>query len=45
MDWTDAKIDPGGIDFHLAVADWVALLRRVGFAIEDYRELYAGRDT
>ena len=45
LDWTHAKIDPGGIDFHLSIADWVALFRRVGFAIEDYRELYAGPDA
>ena len=45
QDWSNAKIDPGGIDFHLPIADWFALFRRIGFAIEDYRELYAGPDA
>jgi SAM-dependent methyltransferase len=37
-DWTEVPVDPGGIEFNLTVAEWVALFRRVGFEVEDYRE-------
>jgi len=38
LDWSDAEVEPGGIEFALTVSDWIALFRRVGFAVEDYRE-------
>jgi len=38
LDWTEATIEPGGVEFNLTVSDWFALFRRVGFAVEDYRE-------
>jgi len=38
LDWTEAAIEPGGIEFNLTVSDWFALFRRVGFVVEDYRE-------
>lgn len=38
LDWRDAEIDPGGINFVLPLSDWVTLFHRVGFAIEDLRE-------
>jgi SAM-dependent methyltransferase len=38
LDWTEAAVEPGGVEFNLAVSDWFALFRRVGFAVDDYRE-------
>lgn len=38
LDWTDAVDEPGGIEFSLPTSGWVALFRRIGFVIEDYRE-------
>jgi SAM-dependent methyltransferase len=33
--------DDEGVEFHLGWGDWVRLLRRHGFELEDYLELYA----
>lgn len=41
VDWTGVEIDPGGIEFNRPVAGWFALFREIGFAVEDYRELYS----
>lgn len=38
FDWRDAVEEPGGIEFSLPTADWVALFRELGFVVEDYRE-------
>lgn len=38
LDWREAEIDPGGVNFALPLSDWVALFRRIGFTIEDLRE-------
>ncbi|AXV05315.1 SAM-dependent methyltransferase [Euzebya pacifica] len=38
LDWTDAVDEPGGIEFCLPTAGWMALFRDVGFVVEDYRE-------
>jgi SAM-dependent methyltransferase len=38
LDWTGVEQDPGGIEFNLPIAAWFALFRRVGFAVEDFRE-------
>ncbi len=40
-DWTEVEIDPSGVTFNLTMADWVALFREIGFAVENYHELYA----
>lgn len=40
-DWTQVEIEPGGIEFNLGFADWLALFRRVGFDVLDYKELFA----
>lgn len=40
-DWTDVEIDPSGVTFNLTIADWFALFRKIGFAVVDYKELYA----
>jgi SAM-dependent methyltransferase len=34
-----------GIEFHLAHGEWIALLRRAGFAIDALHELYAPEDA
>ena len=41
LDWSAVPVDPGGIEFNLGVAGWMALFREVGFAVEDYREVQA----
>jgi SAM-dependent methyltransferase len=41
LDWRDATEDPGGIEFNLPISEWVALFRRTGFDIVDYREIQA----
>lgn len=38
VDWSEVEHDPGGIEFNLPLSGWFALFRRVGFAVEDYRE-------
>lgn len=38
LDWTQVEIDPGGIEFNLPISGWFELFRRVGFAVEDFRE-------
>lgn len=40
-DWTEAEIDPGGIEFCLTFAGWMALFAEIGFVPEACRELYA----
>ncbi len=44
IDWSDVEIEPGGVDFNLTFADWLALFRKIGFTVTDYRELYAPDD-
>ena len=41
LDWTEVEIDPGGMEFNRSFADWLALFRDIGFAVTDYREIYA----
>jgi SAM-dependent methyltransferase len=41
FDWRDVEVDPGGIEFNLATADWIDLFARTGFEIERYVELGA----
>lgn len=38
LDWTQVELDPGGIEFNLPISAWFELFRRVGFAVEDFRE-------
>lgn len=40
-DWTNDPEDPGGIEFNLGIADWLALFGDLGFMVERYQELYA----
>jgi SAM-dependent methyltransferase len=41
FDWTSVPVDPGGIEFNLTIESWLRLFRRVGFVVDDYRELRA----
>ncbi len=41
LDWTQAEVDPGGVEFIPPISEWVALFRRTGFEILDYLELRA----
>jgi SAM-dependent methyltransferase len=38
LDWRDAALDPGGVEFNLPFAAWIALFTDVGFAVEGYLE-------
>lgn len=38
LDWREAEIDPGGIEFNMPVSQWFAVLVRHGFTVTDYRE-------
>lgn len=41
IDWTEVEFEPGGIEFNRTFSDWLALFRDIGFAVTDYREIYA----
>lgn len=41
IDWTDAAIDPGGIEFNLSLSKWFRLFREQGFRLDDYLEIQA----
>ncbi len=41
LDWTEAVVDPGGIEFNLPISGWLRLFRDVGFDVLDYIELQA----
>ena len=45
LDWTDAKEDPGGIEFNMEMSCWLRLFRDVGFEVVDYFELQAPPDA
>jgi SAM-dependent methyltransferase len=38
LDWTQVEIDPGGIEFNLAISEWFALFRRLGLEVEGFLE-------
>lgn len=40
-DWTEVEIEPTGICFNLTFSDWMRLFAEVGFAVENYQEVYA----
>ena len=44
-DWTEVEIDPSGICFNLTMSAWVSLFNNIGFAIENYQEIYAPDDA
>ena len=41
IDWTDAAIDPGGIEFNLPLSKWIRLFLEQGFRLDDYLEIQA----
>ncbi len=41
LDWTEAEVDPGGIEFNLPISGWLRLFRETGFEVLDYLELQA----
>ena len=43
-DWTDVEFDPGGVEFNLPIAGWIALFHKIGFEILGFDELYAPPD-
>ena len=40
-DWSQDSTEPGGVEFNLTFADWMALFAQTGFAVRRYQELYA----
>lgn len=38
IDWTEVEIDPGGIEFNLAISEWFALFQRLGLEVEGFLE-------
>lgn len=45
LDWTEVEIDPGGVEFNMSLSNWMRLFRTIGFAVEDYEEVYAPPDA
>jgi SAM-dependent methyltransferase len=45
FDWTEAVVDPGGIEFNLTMSSWLRLFRDVGFDVLDYVEVQAPADA
>ncbi|MCZ6894977.1 MAG: methyltransferase domain-containing protein [Gammaproteobacteria bacterium] len=41
LDWRNAEIDPGGIEFNLTQSNWLRLFRETGFEVINYMELQA----
>lgn len=39
LDWTEAEVDPGGVEFNLPLSGWLQLFRETGFEVLDYLEL------
>lgn len=44
IDWRQAAVDPGGIEFNLPLSAWFALFFDVGFVVERYQEVQAPAD-
>ncbi|MGI9622685.1 MAG: class I SAM-dependent methyltransferase [Acidimicrobiales bacterium] len=38
LDWRDVEIDPGGVEFNMAISGWFALFARTGFSVDNYLE-------
>lgn len=45
VDWSQAEIDPGGIEFNLPISEWLRLLQECGFRVERFLELRAPDDA
>lgn len=41
QDWRSVEVDPGGMEFNLAVSEWMGLFQKVGFEQLEYLELLA----
>lgn len=41
LDWSDASIDPGGIEFNLPISEWMRLFDDAGFDVDEFLELQA----
>ncbi len=41
FDWTEAAVDPGGIEFNLEISAWMRLFDRVGFDVVGFHEIQA----
>jgi len=45
LDWSQAEIDPGGVEYNLPISAWLRLFADVGFEIEAYLELQAPQNA
>jgi ubiquinone/menaquinone biosynthesis C-methylase UbiE len=45
LEWPEAENEPAAVEFHLPMAEMLALLRANGFELLDFRELYAPEDA
>ncbi|NNE88335.1 MAG: class I SAM-dependent methyltransferase [Silicimonas sp.] len=43
IDWSDAEVEPGGMEFNLSFEGWITLFADIGFQVTGYRELYASK--
>lgn len=41
LDFTEAPIDPGGIEFNLPISDWFQLFQNLGLVVERFQEIRA----
>ncbi len=41
FDWSGVEIDPGGVEFNLAISDWFSLFHQHGLEVVDFLELQA----
>jgi SAM-dependent methyltransferase len=41
FDWSGVEIDPGGVEFNLAISDWFSLFSEHGLEVVDFLELQA----
>lgn len=44
LDWTGLE-EAGGVEFNLPISGWLALFRRTGFEVADYREIQIPADA
>lgn len=44
-DYSQVEVEPGGVCFNRTIADWMALFAGIGFAVEQFLELYPPAKT
>lgn len=41
LNWSNAAVDPGGVEFNLPFSKWIGLFNEVGLVLDDYLEIQA----